>query len=74
VKNWINPEPNKLAGLDNVHSNSIHILLIISSPEIIGNTRLSIFNVSGENVMEMQLTENETQLDIQRPAAGNLFC
>ncbi len=47
--------------------------ITISSPAITGNTQLSIFNVNGEKVMERQLTDNETQLDISALPRGVYF-
>jgi CubicO group peptidase (beta-lactamase class C family) len=38
-----------------------------------GNTQLSIFNISGEKVMERQLTDNETQIDISALPRGVYF-
>jgi hypothetical protein len=45
----------------------------ISSPLKTGNTQLSIFNVSGEKVMEMKLTYTETQIDISTLPRGVYF-
>lgn len=47
--------------------------IIISSSAITGNTQLSIFNVSGEKVIERQLTVTETQLDISTLPRGVYF-
>jgi hypothetical protein len=47
--------------------------ITISSPLISGNTQLSIFNVSGEKVIERQLTDTETQLDISALPRGVYF-
>ena len=47
--------------------------ITISSPSINEITNLSIFNVSGEKVMERQLTETETQLDISALPRGVYF-
>ena len=47
--------------------------ITISSSVITGNTQLSIFNVSGEKVLERQLTDNETQLDISALPRGVYF-
>jgi photosystem II stability/assembly factor-like uncharacterized protein len=47
--------------------------ITISSPAITGNTLLSIFNVSGEKVVERRLTDNETQIDISTLPRGVYF-
>jgi hypothetical protein len=47
--------------------------ITISSPAIYGNTQLSIFNVSGEKVIERQLTDTETQIDISALPRGMYF-
>jgi len=47
--------------------------IIISSPAITGNTLLSIFKVSGEKVLERQLTENESQININALPQGVYF-
>jgi photosystem II stability/assembly factor-like uncharacterized protein len=48
-------------------------LITISSSAITGNTILSIFNVSGQKVIERQLTDNETQIDISALQRGVYF-
>ena len=47
--------------------------ITISLPAITGNSQLSIFNVSGEKVLERQLHESETQLDISALPRGVYF-
>jgi hypothetical protein len=47
--------------------------ITISSNAITGNTLLSIFNVSGEKVIERQLFNNETQIDISALPRGVYF-
>jgi hypothetical protein len=47
--------------------------ITISSSAIIGVTQLSIFNVSGEKVIERQLTETETQINISALPRGVYF-
>jgi hypothetical protein len=47
--------------------------ITIFSLNIIGNTQLSIYNVSGERVFERQLTDNETQIDISALPRGVYF-
>jgi hypothetical protein len=47
--------------------------ITISSLAIKGNTQLSIFNISGEKVLERQLIKNETQLDISALQRGVYF-
>jgi hypothetical protein len=47
--------------------------ITISQPSITENTQLSIFNISGEKVMERQLTSSETQLDISALLQGVYF-
>ena len=60
---------NGLTIIPNPSNNKI----TISLPAICGNTQLSIFNVSGEKVMERQLTDNETQIDISALPRGVYF-
>ena len=45
----------------------------ISLPEITGKNQLSIFNINGEKVLERQLTDNETQIDISVLSRGVYF-
>jgi hypothetical protein len=47
--------------------------ITILSPIINGKTQLSIFNVSGEKVIERQLTNDETQIDISALPRGVYF-
>jgi hypothetical protein len=47
--------------------------ITISSPAITGTSQLSIFNVSGEKILEMQLTNTETQIDISALPRGVYF-
>jgi photosystem II stability/assembly factor-like uncharacterized protein len=47
--------------------------ITISSPSITKDTKLSIFNVNGEKVIERLLTDNETQLDISTLPRGVYF-
>jgi hypothetical protein len=47
--------------------------ITISLPSITGNTQFSIFNVSGEKVLERQLTDNETLFDISAIMRGVYF-
>jgi hypothetical protein len=47
--------------------------ITVSSPAITANTQLSIFNVNGEKVIERQLNDNETQLDISALPRGVYF-
>ena len=47
--------------------------ITISHLHITGITQLSIFNVNGEKVMEKQLTNNETQIDISALPRGVYF-
>ena len=47
--------------------------ITISSALITKNINLSIFNVNGEKVIELQLTYNETQLDISTLPRGVYF-
>jgi hypothetical protein len=47
--------------------------ITISSSAITVNTLLSIFNVSGEKVLERQLTDTETQIDISALPRGVYF-
>jgi hypothetical protein len=50
--------------------NPVKDKITISSPEITVNTQLSIFAVSGDKVMERELTGAETQLDISTLPRG----
>jgi hypothetical protein len=47
--------------------------ITISSHAITGNTKLSIFNVSGEKVIERQLMDTDTQIDISALPRGVYF-
>jgi hypothetical protein len=47
--------------------------ITISSPSLTGIAQLSIFNVNGEKVIEGQLTDNETQIDISALPRGIYF-
>jgi hypothetical protein len=47
--------------------------ITISLPSLTINTHLSIFNVSGEKAIEMQLTNPETQIDISALPRGVYF-
>jgi len=60
---------NGLTIIPNPSNNKI----IISSSAITGNTLLSIFTVSGEKVIERQLTDTETQIDISALSRGVYF-
>ncbi len=53
--------------------NPSHTTITIASSAMTNNILLSIFNVSGEKVMERQLTNNETQLDISALPRGMYF-
>jgi hypothetical protein len=59
--------------LMNLFPNPAKNKITISSSAIIGVTQLSIFNVSGEKVMERKLTDNETQIDISALPRGVYF-
>jgi predicted outer membrane repeat protein len=56
-----------------VYPNPSQDKITISSSAITGNTQLSIFNVSGEKVLERQLTDTETQIDISALPRGVYF-
>jgi hypothetical protein len=65
---------------DNLPQNGITIIpnpsnnkITISLPAITGNSNLSIFNVNGVIVIEKQLTDNETQIDISALPRGVYF-
>ncbi len=60
---------NKISILPNPAKDKI----TISYPALTGITNLSIFNVSGEKVIERQLTDNETQIDISALPRGVYF-
>jgi hypothetical protein len=53
--------------------NPVKDKITISSPSLTENTHLSIFNVSGEKVMERELNHNETQIDISALPRGVYF-
>ncbi len=53
--------------------NPANDLITVTSTAIIGVSQLSIFNVSGEKVIERQLTEKETQIDISALPRGVYF-
>jgi len=57
----------------NLYPNPAKDKITISLPLLNGNTLLTIFNVSGEKVMERQLTDTETQLDISALPQGVYF-
>jgi hypothetical protein len=56
-----------------INPNPAKDIITISSPLITENTNLSVCNVSGEKVMERQLTEKEAQLDISALPRGVYF-
>jgi serine protease len=56
-----------------IYPNPIKDIITISSPIISGNTVLSIFNITGEKVLERQLTDIETQIDISTLPRGVYF-
>ena len=56
-----------------LYPNPAHNKINISSSGLTGNMLLSIFNVSGEKVLERQLTDTETQIDISALPRGVYF-
>jgi subtilisin family serine protease len=56
-----------------IYPNPSYDKITISSPAITGNTELTIFNVNGEKVIERQLTDNKTQIDISALSRGVYF-
>jgi hypothetical protein len=54
----------------NIYPNPSKDKITISSTSMTENTELSIFNVSGEKVLERKLTETEIQLDISALPRG----
>ena len=56
-----------------LYPNPVSDKLVISLPTYNGNTKLSIFNVSGEKVLERQITDYKTQLDISALPRGVYF-
>ncbi len=69
-----NPEVKKTTanGL-NIYPIPSHDKITISSSAIKGIAQLSLFNVNGEKVLEMQLTNSETQIDISTLPRGVYF-
>jgi hypothetical protein len=63
------PENNLLTVIPNPSNDKI----TISAPATTGNSQLSIFNISGKYVIEMQLTNTETQIDISALPRGVYF-
>jgi hypothetical protein len=63
------PERDKMT----IIPNPVIDKITISSTAITGDTHLSIFKVNGEKVLERQLTETETQIDISTLARGIYF-
>ncbi len=57
----------------NIYPNPVKDKINISSSTLTGISQLSIFNVSGEKVIERQLTDNETQIDISTLPGGVYF-
>ncbi|MBC8319885.1 MAG: T9SS type A sorting domain-containing protein [Bacteroidetes bacterium] len=57
----------------NIYPNPSNNKITFSSPSLTGNTQLSIFNVNGSKVIEMQLNDNETQIDISALPRGVYF-
>jgi hypothetical protein len=66
------PDNPKEVGLS-IIPNPSNDKITISTPAITGNTYLSIFTISGEKVLERQLTDNETQIDISALLRGVYF-
>jgi hypothetical protein len=56
-----------------IYPNPSNDKITISSSAITGVTQLSIFNVSGEKVLERQLINSETQIDISALPRGVYF-
>ena len=56
-----------------IYPNPAKNKITISSSALTSNTQLSIFNVSGEKVIERQLTDTETQIDISALPRGVYF-
>jgi len=57
----------------NICPNPVKDKVTISLPTITGNTQLSIFTANGEKVLERQLTDTETLLDISALPQGVYF-
>ena len=47
--------------------------ITVSIPEMIGFTKLEVFNVNGEKLIERKLIDNETQIDISALPRGVYF-
>jgi len=56
-----------------IYPNPANDKIIISHPALAGISNLSVFNISGEKVLERQLKENETQIDISTLLRGVYF-
>jgi len=56
-----------------IYPNPAKDKITVSSHAITGNTQFSIFNVSGEKVLERQLKNTETQIDIRTLPRGVYF-
>ncbi len=56
-----------------IFPNPVKDRITLSSPFVTNNIQFSVFNVSGEKVIERQLTDNETQLDISALPQGVYF-
>ena len=56
-----------------INPNPAKDIITISSPLITENTNLSVCNVSGEKVIERQLTDTETQIEISALPPGVYF-
>ncbi len=56
-----------------IYPNPSNDKITLSSTKINGNTLLTILNVNGEKIIELQLTDNETQSDISVLPRGVYF-
>jgi photosystem II stability/assembly factor-like uncharacterized protein len=64
-----NPQPASL----NIYPNPAKDNFTISSPSLTSITQLSIFNVNGEKVLEKNVRDTETQIDISALPQGVYF-
>jgi hypothetical protein len=57
----------------NIYPNPASDMLTISLPKLSSNAQLTLFNITGEKLLEKQITQAETQLDISMLPKGMYF-